>query len=89
MAAIQAIGETPPLEPRGAVPPPATCAPRIALWIATYAGFRSFVVYTEAVVGRSHLTWFGSFQISQRRTQGYWLAAAEANALKVALLVGA
>ena len=67
---IHATGETPPVEPRGAVPPPATCAPGIAAWIAAYAGFSSRVVYTAAVVGRSQRTWLGSFQISQRLTHG-------------------
>ena len=43
MPAIQATGETPPVEPRGAVPPPATTAPLISLWIAVYAGLRSRV----------------------------------------------
>ena len=37
-------GETPPVEPRGAVPPPATCAPAIARWIAGYAGLSRRVV---------------------------------------------
>src|SRR5215213_7238937 len=68
--AIQRTGETPPVEPRGAVTPPPTSAFRRTAWIAAYAGLSSFWVYTCGEVGRSHRRWFGSFQISQRRTNG-------------------
>jgi hypothetical protein len=42
-----------------------------------------------ALVGRSQRTWFGSFQISQRLTHGYFCAAAVAKSPKVVAEVGA
>src|SRR5438045_2390644 len=44
MPRSHAVGETPPVDPRGAVPPPATFAPAICAWIAVYAGLRRRVV---------------------------------------------
>jgi hypothetical protein len=67
---MKSTGEIPPNPARGAVTPPPTLAPGVALWIAAYAGFRSVCVYTRAEVGRSQRRWFGSFQISQCFTNG-------------------
>src|SRR4051812_41370150 len=51
--AIQSTGDTPPLEPRGAVTPPATFDPGLARWIAANAGLSSRAVYTEGDAGTS------------------------------------
>src|SRR5215210_2335969 len=85
MPRMKCTGERPPVEPRGAVTPPPTFAPLVALWIAAYAGLRSDCVYVRAEVGRSQRRWFGSFQISQCFTNGYRLAAFAAKPANVVL----
>ena len=67
---MKSTGETPPVEPRGAVTPPPTLAPGVAAWIAAKAGLSRAWVYVRALVGRSQRRWFGSFQISQCFTNG-------------------
>jgi hypothetical protein len=89
MPRIQATGETPPALPRGAVTPPPTFALGLAAWIAAYAGLSSFATYVAGLVGISQRRWFGSFQTSHRRTQGYRSAAAVAKPAMLVPLVGA
>ena len=87
--AIHASGETPPVDARGAVTPPATCDCGLTRWIAAYAGFSSVCVYTFGDVGRSQRRWFGSFQTVHRWTNEYRDAAVRANAANVVFDVGA
>ena len=43
MPRMKSTGDSPPDEPRGAVTPPATMVPRLARWIAAYAGFSNLL----------------------------------------------